>query len=252
MTGLAPFGPPDALLRELGRGKVLDVHMRENGLVTRLVLADGRARDLIQLAAKNQASPCILTVGIDVREVVPAEADAPGDVALQIGLEWGVGKGRSTAIVDARHGAQISVCANILNVQAIYPVPENEGGGGATTIWDVSASVVYGTRAGEANHALTFTDAAIVVLNAATSAPRAVPKYAVAVAWYSPDDPTVAAAPAASLIFVGRVGGVVVAETVTVAGQFVTVPNGTYFVLVRNLSTAGASQTFRLVYEICL
>ncbi len=236
----------EAILRECGRGEMLDKHRGETGL--RVRLEPGQQKDLLQLSSENRADPVVVTVGIDaLLEDEDNEAEA---MSLQTVLSWGTGKGVSSAIIDTRVGAQVVLVANILNVAVRYPDPSPLGSQG--DVYLVSASVAYGDRPGSANPALTFTTRQQAIADGATGTVEQIPKYAVAVAWMSSDDPTAAAPPAAVLEFIGTRTGAIVAQIAPAPGVFVPIPNFSYFVRARNISGSGASESYRLVFEVVL
>jgi hypothetical protein len=226
-------------VRVMGRGGVLDKHMGETGLSVTIGV-DDPDRDLLQLSAINRTNPERLTVGIDVSEV---SAAGPGaDQRVQIVLSWGTGKGVSSAIVDARHGAQITLVANVLNVAVRYL-------GTAGPRMRVGASAGYGARPG-GNAALTFTEAATVPLGAGLmSAAFRIPKWATRASWVSPDDPLLFVPPAATMRFFTD-PAVDVQAVSAAATTMVAIPNGADFMVLRN--DAGPGRVYRLIYELGL
>lgn len=233
--------PAELQLREMDRGRMLDKHRGETGLAHILSPALRQA-DLLQLSSVNRTSPRAVTVGINLEEV---ETPLQGvvDHLVRILLTWGTGKGASRAVVDGRHGAQITLVANVLNVAALYF-------GDVGPVVRVSASVAYGDRPG-GQSVLTFTEPRVVLDRAVVSAPFRIPAYAVRVAWYSPIDPNLFPAPAATLQFRADavLGGAIVSMDAPGSGEFVVVPNGADFMRLRNEAEAGE---YGLIYEVHL
>lgn len=239
-------------LREARRGGMLDKNRGETGLQQRITV--GRQVDLLQLTSENRSNPCVVTVGVDVKTESPAALNGPADVRLQTVISWGCGKGSSSAVVDTRVGSQITVVANILNLAVRYPEPVTPGAG-ASTVFLVSGIVGYGQRPGAGNPALTFTDELETLAQGGVGVLREIPKYAVAVAWASTGNPTALTAPAAVLRFVGQNAGTASdqAQVFSAPFDFVAIPNGAYFISIRNASGGGAiNQQFRLIYELVL
>lgn len=234
----------EQVVRQLGRGGVLDKHMREQGLAVPMGPGSPQ-RDLLQLGAINKTNPRRVCLGIDVLETGAPAAPLTADHRIQIVLSWGTGKGQSSAIVDARHGAQIGLTANIINAAVRYL-----GASGPNVI--VSASAGYGSRHG-GQTSLTFTEAETAPLAVgAVSAFFRIPKYATRVAWVSPIDPGAFIPPTATLAFMRAavIGAPVLNRSAPAGDIFVPIANGTDFIQITN--NGGLNYTYRLVYEVCL
>lgn len=234
--------PAEQLMRSMQRGGMLDKHRGETGLA-HVLGPDDRLADLLQLSSVDRTNPQEVTVGINLEEVEPAGVGVV-DHLVRIILSWGTGKGASQAIIDARHGAQVELVANILNVSAVYLF------GDVGPKVRVSASVAYGGRAG-GESVLTFTEPVATIAAAALSAAFRIPAYATRVAWYSPQDPALFVAPAATLQFRADavLGGRIVSQSSPTDNEFVVIPNGADFIRVRNDGQAG---DLGLIYEIDL
>lgn len=237
------------LLRNLGRGKLLDQSADTTGL--RDTLAPGEAKRLIQLRATNRASPPIITVTLDVQIETEAAEGALTPIRLLSSLAWESGKGACSALIDTRRGAQVTLCANTLVVESQYASfdPALPPIAGIDPVFLVSAAAVYGSRPGAANPMLTLTGEVQALAGApAVSGRLEIPAYATAVAWT-----TTSAAAAANLRFFPTVRPVAPLVAVALApgqNEFVPVPNGAYFVEIQNAAVGAAD--YRLIFEIGL
>lgn len=247
---LYPLGPAAAndlqsraVMRELGRGGILDVHQNETGLA--VIMAPGSAdRSLIRLGATVRTNPRVVTVGMNVRTLEEAAAVPTPDFFLQALLSWGTGKGFSQAVIDIRQGIQFTVCANVLNVDVRYV-----GTAGPTV--QISASSGYGNPQGS-DVALTFTEPSVSLATGVTSAAFRVPAYATRVSWFSDASPTVAPIPAATIQQRGDtvLAGRILTQTASVGSELVAVTNGVDFI--RLLNESAATRRYGLLYELHL
>ena len=258
----------EALLRTCGIGGILDKHRGETGLATIIrpeqaidrlqgndplgaLPAGGLPlfqQDLLQVAAQNTANPRAVLVGIDSEVVEPAADQASVGASVQIVATWGSGKGRASAIIDARLGGQVVLSGNVVNVAVRYVLEGTPGFDGPTV--RVSANASYGDRPG-GNAALTFTTLRTALLPVgAFSTQFLIPKYATRVQWVSPNDPLAFIPPAATIEF-RQNPGVVAAGFVLAApaaNTFVAIPNGATNIRIRN--NGALNNQYRLIYEL--
>lgn len=257
----------EALLRTCGIGGLLDKHRGETGLsitiapeqaVDRLQGNDPLGtlpagglplfrQDLLQLAAENTANPRAALIGIDAEVVAGASDQGAIGASIQIVASWGSGKGRASAIIDAKVGGQVVVSGNVVNVAVRY-VLEVVGNDGPTV--RVSANASYGERPGGAA-ALTFTTLSTgqLAVNALSSF-FPIPKYATRVQWVSPGDPTAFVPPVATIEFRQNVGAVAAGFVLAApaANTFVAIPNGATDIRIFN--NGAINSQYRLIYEL--